>query len=188
VAKGQGDELVYKLHAAGVPLAMVRLLNSFLNRRVFHAKIGQVLSTQREIQAGVPQGSVLSPTLYAIFTADILKPDNTKIALYADGTAIPVRSWSPRIISRDLQCAVESLESWFRTWRIDVNPEKSNAILFTKRHFRPVGEIAMFNPVIPWTTVVKYLGVKFDNHLTFIPQVEHAKTRALIVLDGQLAN
>jgi hypothetical protein len=128
---------------------MVRLLNSFLNRRVFHAKIGQVLSTQREIQTGVPQGSVLSPTLYAIFTADILKPDNTKIALYADGTAILVRSWSPRIISRDLQCAVESLESWFRTWRIDVNPEKSNAILFTKRHFRPVGEIAMFNPVIP---------------------------------------
>jgi hypothetical protein len=72
------DGLVYKLHAAGVPIAMVRLLNSFLNRRVFHAKIGQVLSTQREIQAGVPQGSVLSPTLYAIFTADIPKPDNTK--------------------------------------------------------------------------------------------------------------
>jgi hypothetical protein len=179
------DGLVYKLHAAGVPLAMVRLLTSFLNRRVFHAKIGQVLSTQREIQAGVPQGSVLSPTLYAIFTADIPKPDNTKIALYADDTAILVRSWSPRIISRDLQGAVESLESWFRTWRIDVNPEKSNAILFTKRHFRPVGEVAMFNRVIPWTTVVKYLGVKFDNHLTFIPQVEHAKTRGLI-LRGQL--
>ncbi|KAH0811919.1 hypothetical protein GEV33_010872 [Tenebrio molitor] len=176
------DGLVYKLHAAGVPMAMVRLLNSFLNRRVFHAKI---LSTQREIQAGVPQGSVLSPTLYAIFTADIPKPDNTKIALYADDTAILVRSWSPEIISRDFQGAVENLESWFRTWRIDVNPEKSSAILFTKRHFRPVGEVAMFNRVIPWTTVVKYLGVKFDNHLTFIPQIEHAKTRALIVR-GQL--
>jgi hypothetical protein len=91
--------------------------------------------------------------------------------------SILVRSWSPRIISRDLQLAVESLESWFRTWRIDVNPEKSNAIFFTKRHFRPAGEIAMFNRVIPSTTVVKYLGVKFDNHLTFIPQVEHADLR-----------
>jgi hypothetical protein len=147
------DGLVYKLHAAGVPLAMVRLLNSFLNRRVFHAKIGQVLSTQREIQAGVPQGSVLSPTLYAIFTADIPKPDNTKIALYADDTAILVRSWSPEIISRDLQGAVVNLESWFRTWRIDVNPEKSNAILFTKRHLRPVGEIAMFNPGQPSSNI-----------------------------------
>jgi hypothetical protein len=136
------DGLVYKLHAAGVPLAMV-----------FHAKIGQVLSTQREIQAGVTQGSVLSPTLYAIFTADIPKPDNKKIALYADDTAILVRSWSPRIISRDLQCAVERLESWFRIWRIDVNPEKSNAILFTKRHLRPVGEIAMFNPGQPSSNI-----------------------------------
>jgi hypothetical protein len=87
------------------------------------------------------------------------------------------KSIRPPTKARDLQRAVESLESWFRTWLIDVNPEKSNAILFTKRHFRPGGEIAMFNRVIPWTPVVKYLGVKFDNHLTFIPQVEHANSR-----------
>jgi hypothetical protein len=81
------------------------------------------------------------------------------------------KSIRPPTKTRDLQRAVESLESWFRTWLSDVNPEKSNAILFT------VGEIAMFNRVIPWTPVVKYLGVKFDNHLTFIPQVEHANSR-----------
>jgi hypothetical protein len=68
------DGLVYKLHTAGLPLAMVKLINSFLQNRVFHAKIGHALSTERAIEAGVPQGSVLSPTLYAIFTADIPKP------------------------------------------------------------------------------------------------------------------
>jgi hypothetical protein len=101
------DGLVYKLHTAGVSLAMVKLLNSFLEDRKFHAKIGNVLSTVREIEAGVPQGSVLSPTLYAIFTADIPKPDETKIALYADDTAILTRSESPELISEQLQRAVE---------------------------------------------------------------------------------
>jgi hypothetical protein len=105
------DGLVYKLHTAGLPLAMVKFINSFLEKRVFHANIGHALSTEREIEAGVPQGSVLSPTLYAIFTADISKPDGTKIPLYADNTAILTRSWSPELATHRLQSAVESLET-----------------------------------------------------------------------------
>jgi retron-type reverse transcriptase len=179
------DGLVYKLHTAGVSLAMVKLLNSFLEDRKFHAKIGNVLSTVREIEAGVPQGSVLSPTLYAIFTADIPKPDETKIALYADDTAILTRSESPELISEQLRRAVESLEAWFRRWRIDVNPDKSSAILFTRRRHRPDGEIVMFDRPIPWKTEARYLGITFDNHLRFNAQLEHAKIRAQMVL-GQL--
>jgi hypothetical protein len=179
------DGLVYKLHTAGASLAMVKLLNSFLEDRKFHAKIGNVLSTVREIEAGVPQGSVLSPTLYAIFTADIPKPDETKIALYADDTAILTRSESPELISEQLRRAVESLEAWFRHWRIDVNPDKSSAILFTRRRHRPDGEIVMFDRPIPWKTEARYLGITFDNHLRFNAQLEHAKIRAQMVL-GQL--
>jgi retron-type reverse transcriptase len=179
------DGLVYKLHTAGVSLAMAKLLNSFLEDRKFHAKIGNVLSTVREIEAGVPQGSVLSPTLYAIFTADIPKPDETKIALYADDTAILTRSESPELISEQLRRAVESLEAWFRRWRIDVNPDKSSAILFTRRRHRPDGEIVMFDRPIPWKTEARYLGITFDNHLRFNAQLEHAKIRAQMVL-GQL--
>jgi hypothetical protein len=173
-------------HVAGVPLAMVKLINSFLQNRNFHAKIGNVFSTERDIEAGVPQGSVLSPTLYAIFTADIPKPDQTKIALYADDTAILTRSWSPVKITERLQRAVVSLETWFRLWRIDVNPDKSSAILFTRRRFhRPVGEIEMFEQLIPWKNEVRYLGISFDNHLRFNNQVEYAKTRGQMVR-GQL--
>jgi hypothetical protein len=62
-----------------------------------------------------------------------------------------------------------------------VNPEKSSAILFTRRLHRPAGQIVMFNRVIPWKTEVKYLGIKFDNHLRFNAQVEHVKTRAQTV-------
>jgi hypothetical protein len=129
---------------------------------------------------------VLSPALYAIFTADIPKPDQTKIALYADDTAILTRSWSPVVITERLQRAVESLETWFRLWRIDVNPDKSSAILFTRRRFhRPIGEIEMFEQLIPWKNEVRYLGISFDNHLRFNNQVEYAKTRGQMVR-GQL--
>jgi hypothetical protein len=80
----------------------------------------------------IKAGTVLSPTLYAIFTADIPKSDGTKIALSEDDTAILMRSWSPELATQRLQSAVENLETWFRLWRIDVNPDKSSAILFTR--------------------------------------------------------
>jgi hypothetical protein len=129
------DGLVYKLHTEGLPLAIVKLINSFFENRVFHVKLGHALSTEREIEAGVLQGSVLSPTLYAIFTAVIPKLDGTKIALYADDTAILTRSGSPEVATQRVQSAVESLEIWFRLWRIDVNPEKSRAILLGMGRF-----------------------------------------------------
>jgi hypothetical protein len=67
-----------------------------------------------------------------------------------------------------------------------VNPDKSSAILFTRRRFhRPVGEIEMFEQLIPWKNEVRYLGISFDNHLRFNNQVEHAKTRGQMVR-GQL--
>jgi hypothetical protein len=124
---------------------------------------------------------VLLPTLYAIFTADISKPDGTKIPLYADDTAILTRLWSPELATQRLQSAVESLETWFRLWRIDVNPEKNSAILLTRRLHRPSGQIVILNRAIPWKTEAKYLGIKFDNHLRFNAQVEHVKTRAQTV-------
>jgi hypothetical protein len=80
-----------------------------------------------------------------------------------------------------LQRAVESLESWFRLWRIDVSPDKSSAILFTQRRHRPAGEIVMFERPIPWKTEVRYLGITFDNHLRFNAQLDHGKTRAQMV-------
>jgi hypothetical protein len=67
-----------------------------------------------------------------------------------------------------------------------VNPDKSSAILFTRRRLhRPVGEIVMFDQPIPWKNEVRYLGISFDNYLRFNAKLEHAKTRGQMVR-GQL--
>ena len=64
----------YKLYLTGAPLAMVQLIDSFLDARTFRARIDHTLSAEHPISAGVPQGSALSPLLHAISTADIPKP------------------------------------------------------------------------------------------------------------------
>lgn len=80
--------LLYKMHLLNFPNFILKLIKSFCSNRSFRVSIGNSLSSPKLIPAGVPQGSVLSPFLYSIYTSDIKKPRNANIALFADDTAL----------------------------------------------------------------------------------------------------
>lgn len=177
--------LLHKLIEADVPIGLVKLIRSYLKSRTFRAKIGEIRSSERTITAGVPQGSLLSPLLFAIFTADAPKIVDaaTTTAYYADDAAILVRHSSAVHVTRKLQEAVDVQEEWYRRWRIHVNAAKSRAILFTKKRDHPVDEVYMFDVPIPWHTEVKYLGVVLDKGLTFKAHIESARNKAVGMLE-----
>ena len=176
------DGLVFKLRRAKIPLSMCQLIHSFLELRSFQAKIGNAISQPKLLEAGVPQGSVLSPLLYAIYTADIPNSSRTTLAIYADDTAILTRSKHPQLATQYLQETVDLIEDWCTTWLIKVNPEKSAALLITRRHVHPSGHVRMFGREIPWEHQVKYLGVILDTRLSFNEHVDHALKKGKMVL------
>ena len=108
-----------------------------------------------------------------LFCQNIPKPSRTNLAIYADDTAILARSKTPHLVTSCLQEAVEALEEGCKRWLITVNPEKSTALLISERRTGPVGNVTMFNWVIPWRSQANYLGVIIDKRLTFIPHIEY---------------
>ena len=68
------------------------------------------------IHFGVPQGSVLSPLLYLIFTADIPTRNETDIATFADDTPIMASKENPQTASLSLQTHLNQLEDWLSNW------------------------------------------------------------------------
>jgi hypothetical protein len=56
--------LLYKLSKLEFSTNLIKLLGSFLSQRKFRVSVEGEMSTQRVMQAEVPQGSVLSPTLF----------------------------------------------------------------------------------------------------------------------------
>jgi Reverse transcriptase (RNA-dependent DNA polymerase) len=159
--------LLWKMLEAGISLPMVQLVRSFLRRRYFRVKLPSVRSTPRQILAGVPQGSVLAPRLFIIYTSDVPKAAGTTQALYADDTAILASSRNAESVSLRLQAAIDALEDWYTDWRFEVNPEKSTAVLFQRRRLQPGTPLEMYGRRIPWTNQARYLGLTMDERLTW---------------------
>lgn len=83
--------LLYKLHKFNLPIYLEKIIKSFLTDRVFSVCVDKKNSTLRDIPAGVPQGSILSPTLYSLFTSDFKSLKNQSVAFYADDSAMITR-------------------------------------------------------------------------------------------------
>ena len=67
-------------------------------------------SANHQIRAGVPQGSILAPFLFNIFTSDMpTKLPGTEVALYADDAAIFSQSYDNAVIARNLQSSLNEL-------------------------------------------------------------------------------
>lgn len=164
------DGLLYKLIESPVPDAAVHLLRSYLTGRSFKTCVEGQLSTTRGIEAGVPQGSVLGPVLYLVYTNDMPVVPRVTLSLYADDALFVCRSATPTQAAIYLQRQLDALQPWLEKWRILVNASKSKAIVFRKRRRMPRARpqrVSLDDEDIEWTDEVKYLGVTLDSRLNF---------------------
>lgn len=106
----------------------------------------------------MPQGSVLGPLLYIIYTADIPTHHNTQISRFADDTAIISIDEDLETATNDLQNHITLLENSYKleSNKIKVNVTKYAHIVFTLR-----------DSIVPLTNSIKCLGLRLDNKLTW---------------------
>lgn len=110
--------LLHKLHQEITPTYLTCLIKSFLTNRKFRIKIGNHLSTVKHIKAGVPQGSCLSPLLYAAYINDLPTTPQAKIALFADDTLLYVKNKNANYARTQLQKQLNLSISWMSKWRL----------------------------------------------------------------------
>jgi len=167
------DGLLFKLKNILTP-QLFQLVSSFLKNRSFRVVVDGAISSKRPICAGVPQGSVLGPTLYTLFTADMptssvitgLDEDDVLIATFADDTAVLTRSPSIFLATEALQQYVCSFEKWAAKWNIGVNSSKCANVTFATRTLSCSG-ITMLGSTLMHKSSHKYLGVVLDRELNF---------------------
>lgn len=166
--------LLYKLKKA-LPHAFFFLLKSYIEGRNFQVKHNETLSSINNIEASVPQGSVLGPILYSIYTADLPKSSHVMTATFADDTAVLACDVDPAIASKHLQDSLLSIQAWMKKWRIKASASKSTHITFTLRRSN-CPPVTLDNQILPQTDHVKYLGMHLDRRMTWRHHINTKRT------------
>ncbi|GBP34307.1 RNA-directed DNA polymerase from mobile element jockey [Eumeta japonica] len=174
------SELLYKLIENRIPPALVRTVASFLKDRDFYVTVEDATSDPRPIRAGVPQGSCLSPCLYAVYIDDIPTltdqlqhwEENVVLALYANDSAYLASSRRADLTAAKLQRVLDLLPDWLDRWRVAVNVTKTAALL-TGQQRAMLAKLRLWGQEVEWQTRVRYLGVQIDHSMCMAAQVEH---------------
>lgn len=164
--------LLYKLYNT-LSYEWYLILKSYLVDRCFRVKVEDEYSDLKEIQAGVPQGSVLGPVLYLLYTRDIPVMANTTIATFADDTAVMAVAENVEDATNKIQNSVNKITNWTKKWRIKLNESKSVHVNFTNRKVVPVA-VTINSQRIPYANSAKYLGMNLDAKLRW---KEHVKKK-----------
>jgi hypothetical protein len=149
------------------------LLKSYITDRYFQIKFNNSYPNCYQVKSGVPQGSVLGPLLYLIYTADMPTTNITTIATCADDTALLAANNDPIVASKYLQHHLNLLQQWYSKWEIEINQTKSVQVTFTTRRIN-CRQVHINNIKIPVQTETQYLGLHLDQKLTW---QKHAKTK-----------
>lgn len=179
------DGLIHKLHTQHFPLHLIKLIHSYLQNRTFKVKVQNSFSTVKSVKAGVPQGSVLAPTLFILYTNDIPHfPQHTNIALYADDTAIYSSSFHAQVAIKQIQTHMTLLLPYLEKWYLKLNADKTEVCIFTKKftNINTPSPLKIKNNNIKHKTPIKYLGVHLDYRLTFNPHIKETIRKAHFTL------
>lgn len=110
--------LLYKLEHLGIRGKLLSWISAYLTNRTFSVRVEKSFSTNHNVISGVPQGSVLGPVLYIIYTSDIPLHIASHHACFADDTKIFGCPFTNR---NTLQLDILSLEKWCVDWLLPLN-------------------------------------------------------------------
>jgi exonuclease III len=171
--------LLYKMRLFGFPNCALAWISNFLDGRKFCVRVGNSHSVSRGISGGVPQGSPLSPILYVLYTADLVRelPREVTNGLFADDIALAKSDADEQAAATKLNQALEAVRKWFCKWRLKLNAAKSQALCINNKEGEP-DQLKIGAENIEWCKEVKYLGVWFDRKLLWQKQLKTAATKA----------
>ena len=155
---------------------MLSIIQVFLSNRFSFIKIGNYHSNNFPIQIGLPQGSVLSPTLFILFINDSIDEYAIRFK-FADDTALISTSDDILQLANRRHAAADNIKRWCDKWRMAVICFKTE-IVFFKYNSKDPFEIAPISDICKVKTSTKSLGIIIDNKINFKEHAELSVAKA----------
>ena len=164
-------DLLHKLKSYGISGHIFGLISSFLSNRRLRVVLDGKSSQEYPVNAGVPQRSILGPTLFLLYINDL--PDDVicNIAIYADDTTLYSKCgqasdmWQHIELVSELESDLRDTVDWGRKWLVDFNAGKTQLVSFDRSKNTGAIDVKMDGSVLEEKTSLKMLGLTFSSKL-----------------------
>lgn len=158
----------------GLSEKATKFFRNYLSNRFQRVKIDNIVSTPLEVSCGVPQGSILGPLLFTLYTSEFQNVvKNCKIHFYADDTQLYL-SFSPHDIyeaSAGINKDIEALVAKSRGHSLNINASKTSVLVFGPQNVRSAVsnqlQITVEGQQISPVESARNLGLTLDTDLRF---------------------
>ena len=122
--------------------------------------------------SGVPQGSVLGPLLFILYTADLGDNLENKIVSFADDTTLFAKINTPvyrNMVANSLNSDLTKIQLWCELWGMKLNPSKTHSMIVSRSRtdYPPHPPLHLCGTTLEVSNSLKLLGVTLDSKLTF---------------------
>ena len=176
--------LLNKLAKIGLDPETVKWCKSYLEERKQKTKFTKFTSIEHTVTSGVPQGSILGPIFFIIFTNEMAdKFPNCKIMSYADDCQLIVAANSKMQVKLKLEELIRQAQIWYTENSLMNNPTKTEILIIGNKHKE---NLAMSIEVeeggkmkqLKAKQMIKILGVHIDDQLNWNNQIQAVRKKA----------
>ena len=178
--------ILRKLHTCGLRGELPMFIRAFLRLGKFRVQVGNVFSQRKIQEEGVPQGSVLSVTLFALAIDDVTEviPPGILTTLFVDDLSLSFSASTMALAERRIQLRINNVVKWADTNGFKFSYSKTVVVHFCKiRKFHLDPDLYLKNHRIPCVEETRCLGLIFDKKLTWVPHFKAIKTKCMKALE-----
>lgn len=193
------DGLLYKLYKQNFPRYLIKIICRMIYDRKFIVSDGKMTTnTEFLVPNGLQQGTINSPILFCLYIdsllqADVLNADRNNIIAFADDLIIYTSQRKISETNQHLQEMFDFVQKYTSNWKISINAEKCETILFRKplsketrnvrKNWREFG-ISLDGTAVRNVESTNYLGMRLDHLLKFNDHVNEQLGKARGVFHG----